>query len=95
MSDADSRSSSLFVRLGAFVLMMIMLTGCGGPNLVERILSPRWGFFGTLVVVLDIIALVDLLGDDGRSTGNKVIWTLAVVFMPMLGVILYFLFGRE
>lgn len=95
MCDSDSRSTSLFARLGALVLMTVLLAGCGGPNLVERMLSPRWGFFGTLIVVLDIIALVDLLGDDGRSTGSKVIWTLAVVFMPVLGVVLYFLFGRD
>lgn len=53
------------------------------------------GFWGTVVVILDIIALFDLLGDEGRSTVNKVLWALLIVFFPVGGVILYFLFGRE
>lgn len=75
--------------------LAVLLAGCGGPNLVERMSSPYWGFGGTLVIVLDLIALVDLLGDEGRSTSNRVIWTLLIVFFPIGGVILYFFFGRE
>jgi hypothetical protein len=45
--------------------------------------------------VLDLVALVDLLGDGTRSTTSLVIWVLLIVFMPVLGVILYFIFGRE
>jgi hypothetical protein len=71
------------------------VASCGGRNLVDRITSPRWGFCGTLIIILDIVALVDVLGDDARSTGNKVIWTLLIVFMPLLGVLLYFFFGKD
>lgn len=92
---AGSALSSLFVRLGSLVLLAVTLTGCGGRNLVERITSPRWGFCGTLVIVLDIVALVDVIGDDGRSTGNKVIWSLLIIFMPILGVLLYFFLGKD
>lgn len=77
------------------MLLAVTLTGCGGRNLVERITSPRWGFCGTLVIVLDIVALVDVIGDDGRSTGNKVIWSLLIIFMPILGVLLYFFLGKD
>jgi hypothetical protein len=56
---------------------------------------PRWGFCGTLVIVLDLVALVDLLGDEMRETTSKVIWTLLIVFFPVGGVILYFLLGRD
>lgn len=73
----------------------VLVTGCGGPNLFERMGSPYWGFGGTLVIVLDLVALVDLLGDEERSTTNRVIWTLLIVFFPLGGVILYFLFGRD
>ncbi|PEN14654.1 hypothetical protein CRI94_03965 [Longibacter salinarum] len=75
------------------VLAMVTLSGCG-TNLIDRIQQPRWGICGTLVIILDIVALVDLIGDRGRSAANKVIWALVIIFMPVLGVILYFFLGR-
>jgi hypothetical protein len=73
----------------------VLLTGCGGPDLIDRLSRPRWGLCGTLIIVLDLVAIVDLLGDEARSTTGKVLWTLLIVFFPVGGVILYFLFGRE
>jgi len=75
------------------MLVMVTLSGCG-TNLIDRIQQPRWGICGTLVIVLDIIALIDVIGDEQRDTGSKVIWSLVIVFMPVVGVILYFFFGR-
>ena len=74
-------------------LIATVLAGCG-PNLFQRMSATEWGLCGTVVVVLDIVALVDLLGDATRTFGNKVIWSLVIVLMPVLGVILYFIFGR-
>jgi hypothetical protein len=91
-----SRPSPALLRL--FVLLTplaLLLTGCGGPDLIDRMSRPRWGFCGTLVIVLDLVALVDLLGDEMRETTSKVIWTLLIVFFPVGGVILYFLLGRD
>lgn len=78
----------------AFALMAIVLSGCG-PNLFERV-GNFWtlGCCGTIVVVLDIIALVELAG-SARSTGNKVLWALLIIFFPILGCILYYFFGRS
>jgi len=90
-----SRSSSTPYLLALLTPLTVLLTGCGGPNLLERMSSPYWGFGGTIIIVLDLVALVDLLGDDTRSTTSRVIWTLLIVFFPLGGVILYFLFGRE
>lgn len=95
MCNSDSQCSSLLPRLLGLGLLAVAVMSCGGPNLIDRMTAPRWGFCGTLVIVLDLVALVDLVGDDGRSTANKVLWGLAIVFMPILGVILYFVFGRE
>ena len=90
-------SSSVPRRLLLLVLapLSVLLTGCGGPDLIERITRPQWGFCGTLIIVLDLVALFDLLGDEARDTTGKVIWTLLIVFFPVGGVILYFLFGRD
>jgi hypothetical protein len=73
----------------------VLLAGCGGPDLIDRLSQPRWGICGTLVIVLDLVALIDLLGDEARGTTSKVLWTLLIVFFPIGGVILYFLFGRD
>ncbi len=75
--------------------LAVLLTGCGGPTLIERLSRTNWGFWGTVIIVLDLVALVDLLGDGTRSTTSTVVWALLIVFMPLLGVLLYFIFGRE
>jgi hypothetical protein len=75
--------------------LAVFLTGCSGPNLLERLSTASWGFWGTVIIVLDLVALVDLLGDGTRSTTSTVIWALLIVFAPVLGVILYFVFGRD
>lgn len=74
-------------------LLALLLAGCG-PDLFQRMSMTEWGLCGTVVVILAVVALVDLLGDATRSVGNKVIWSLVIVFMPVLGVILYFFLGR-
>ncbi|WP_022835248.1 PLD nuclease N-terminal domain-containing protein [Salisaeta longa] len=80
--------------IAACTTLLLLLTGCG-PNLFRRMASPRWGFFGTIIIILDIIALIDLLGDKKRETGDKILWTLLIVFMPLLGCLLYYWVGRE
>lgn len=88
----DSRPPSLARLFLLLAPLSVFLTGCGA-NLIDRLQRPRWGICGTLIIILDIVALVDLLGDEGRSTGSKVIWALVIILAPVLGVILYFLFG--
>jgi len=51
-----------------------------------------YSLFGLLVLILDIIALVKLL-QSGADTGNKILWTLLIIFLPVLGMVLYFLMG--
>lgn len=77
----------------AFALLAVVLAGCG-PNLFERI-GNFWtlGCCGTIIVILDIIALVELAG-SAKSTGNKVLWALLIIFFPILGCVLYYFFGR-
>ena len=72
----------------------LVLAGCG-PNLFERM--DNWytyGCCGIVVLILDVIAIIELLGSN-RSFGDKVLWILVVIFMPVLGCVLYYLFGRK
>lgn len=74
-------------------LVATVLAGCG-PNLFERI-GNFWtlGCCGTVIVILDIIALVELAG-SAKSTGSKVLWALLIILFPVGGCILYYFFGR-
>jgi hypothetical protein len=90
-------TSALRSRLFLFLLapLSLLLAGCGGPDLVDRLSQPRWGLCGTIIIVLDLVAIIDVVGDEGRSTINKLLWARLIIFFPVGGVILYFLFGRE
>ncbi|WP_323756954.1 PLD nuclease N-terminal domain-containing protein [Roseivirga sp.] len=51
-------------------------------------------FFVFIPFALWVIALVDCL--KGNFSGdNKVIWVLVIIFLPVLGSILYFFVGRN
>ncbi len=72
----------------------LLLTGCQG-NLIDMLAS-FWslGCIGTILAVLDILALVELAGSS-KSTLKKVLWALFIIFAPFLGLVCYFFFGRE
>jgi hypothetical protein len=81
------------VAAGALSLIMLLLAGCG-PNLFDRI-GNFWSLSccGAIIVILNIIALIELAGSP-RSTGSKILWACIIIFMPVLGCILYYFFAR-
>ncbi len=52
------------------------------------------GLLGLLVLVLDIVAIVSVIAGSG-SLGHKLLWTLLILLLPVVGMILYFLLGRS
>jgi succinate dehydrogenase/fumarate reductase cytochrome b subunit len=50
------------------------------------------GFGGVIVLIADVWAIVNIL-QSGASTGNKVLWTVIVILLPVLGFILWFFLG--
>lgn len=50
------------------------------------------GIGGLLVLVLDIWAIVSILGSNA-TTGSKVLWTLLVAVLPILGFVIWFFAG--
>lgn len=52
----------------------------------------EYGLFGLIVLVLDIYALIKTWG-SAASTGSKIIWTLLILFLPLIGLILWFFLG--
>lgn len=56
-------------------------------------LTTGYGIVGLIILILDIIAIVSILS-GGKSVGGKLLWTLLVVLLPVIGMILYFIIGR-
>lgn len=50
------------------------------------------GFGGLIILALDLWALIGIF-NSGATTGRKVLWSLLVILMPILGFILWLLFG--
>lgn len=50
--------------------------------------------FGLVVLVLDIVAIVDIV-KSSMDSGKKVLWILLVVFLPLIGMVLYFVIGKK
>jgi len=49
-------------------------------------------FLYLLVLALWIVAIVDCARS---SNPNKVVWIIIIILLPMLGSLLYFVFGRK
>ncbi len=50
------------------------------------------GFGGMIVLALNIWAIISIFS-SGVSTGKKVLWTLLVLVLPILGFIIWLLAG--
>lgn len=51
------------------------------------------GLFGFIILVLDVWAIVKTV-QSGKSTGWKVFWIVLIIVLPIVGLILWLLFGR-
>ena len=52
------------------------------------------GFLGLVILVLDIIAIVDVI-KSSADTGKKILWIILILILPIVGMILYFLVGKK
>ena len=53
-------------------------------------------FLGVVAVVAWLIAIVDMIRRRGQlSRGQLAAWVLIVIIVPVVGTILYFVFGRK
>lgn len=50
------------------------------------------GFGGVIVLALNIWAIISIFGSSA-STGGKVLWTLLVLILPIIGFIIWLLAG--
>lgn len=52
------------------------------------------GIFGLLLLVADIWAIVKTV-QSGASTGAKVFWVVLILILPLLGFIIWLIFGPK
>lgn len=46
-----------------------------------------------IILVVDVIVVIDIVKSN-KDTEKKILWIIAVVFLPVLGPILYYIIGR-
>ncbi len=51
-----------------------------------------YGIGGFILLVLDIWAIISIIGSSA-STGAKVLWTLLILLLPLLGFIIWLIAG--
>lgn len=52
----------------------------------------RNSLWGLIVLIADVWAIVNIL-QSGADTAKKVLWTVVVIVLPVLGFILWFFLG--
>jgi hypothetical protein len=52
------------------------------------------GLFGLIVLIADVWAIVNVF-QSGADTAKKVIWTVVVIILPVLGFILWYFLGPK
>ena len=52
------------------------------------------GLFGLILLVVDIWAIIKTV-ESSATTGAKVLWVVVILLLPLLGLILWFLFGPK
>jgi Phospholipase_D-nuclease N-terminal len=54
----------------------------------------EFGLIGLIVLIFDIYAIVKILGSNA-TTGMKILWTLIILFLPVIGLVLWLIMGPK
>ncbi len=57
-------------------------------------MGTRGGLYGLIVLIADVWALINIF-QSSADTGRKVLWTVLVILLPVLGFILWFFLGPK
>ena len=52
------------------------------------------GFWGLIVLIADVWAIVNIF-QSSADTGKKVLWTVLVIVLPVLGFIIWYFAGPK
>jgi hypothetical protein len=54
----------------------------------------EYGILGLIVLILDIVAIMKIMGSHA-TPGMKILWTLLILFLPIVGLIAWWLAGPK
>lgn len=54
----------------------------------------EYGVIGLIILILDIYALIQVFGSSA-SNGTKLIWVLAILFLPVIGLVAWWFIGPK
>ena len=57
-------------------------------------MQTQGGLFGLIVLIADVWAIVNIF-QSSADTGKKVLWTVLVIILPVLGFILWYFLGPK
>jgi hypothetical protein len=65
-----------------------------------ELFAPGFGLvFWSLLIFVQLVALAlaatDILKNEFRTANDRLIWILIILFVPFLGVALYYVIGRK
>lgn len=52
------------------------------------------GILGIVVLVLDIFAILDVM-KGSKPTGQKILWVVLILILPVIGLIAYYVVGKK
>ena len=52
----------------------------------------NYNLWGALVLIADVWAIINII-QSAADTGRKVLWTVVVLLLPVLGFVLWFFLG--
>ena len=47
-----------------------------------------------IIVIIDVIVIVDIIRGN-KDMEKKVLWIIAVIFLPVIGPVLYYVIGKK
>lgn len=54
----------------------------------------EYGIIGLIILIFDIIAIIKVFGSSA-SIGSKILWTLLILVLPLIGLIAWWFFGPK
>ena len=68
---------------------MYTFIGLGGQELLFILVALG------IVFLLPLIAMVDVIHSDFRGSNDKLIWVIVILFLNIIGALLYLVIGRN
>lgn len=47
-----------------------------------------------LILIIDIVVIIDII-QSNKDSEKKILWVIAVIFLPVIGPILYYVIGKK